>query len=272
MLTALKENELLLVKHSKDPAPLQSDFPMHAHNHFELLYFLSGDITYIVEGNSYTPQSGDILIFNIAETHRVVVNSNLPYERIVIQIDKRFLSDFDTDYIFSPFQKRQLGENNIISSTEFKDDLWKKCIMRLAENYDNSLKMLSFVLPLLTELRYAVSKEEIHLEASSLAANIVKYVNEHITEEITPQLIAKRFFISRTALYTLFREATGSGIHDYITVKRLIMAQNLLRQGEKPTKVYEKCGFSDYTTFFRAYKTKYKIPPKKEGKYNFCGV
>ncbi len=53
-------------------------------------------------------------------------------------------------------------------------------------------------------------------------------------------------------------------IHDYINVKRLIIAQELLKQGKKPTDIYEKCGFHDYSTFFRAYKSRFGISPGEE--------
>ena len=35
--------------------------------------------------------------------------------------------------------------------------------------------------------------------------------------------------------------------------KRLLLAQKMIRDGEKPTTVCERCGFGDYTTFYRNY-------------------
>ena len=262
MYINLADNQLYHIKHAIDNNPSQNNFQMHAHSHFELLYFLSGDITYIVEGNIYKPKPHDILLFNIAETHKVQVNSNELYERIVIQIDKNFLSHYGSN-IFLPFTNKKLGEENIIHPNQFADDLWKKCISRLCEKKNcNNLTASSYLLPLLQELS-EIDKTEKDFEETCLSSQIVQYVNEHISEELLPETIAKKFFISRTALYNIFKEATGSVIHNYISVKRLIMARDFLKSGEKPTKVYEKCGFKDYTTFFRAYKSRFLVSPKE---------
>ncbi len=264
MFINLPNNTIYYIKHSTDNNPKQSDFPMHAHADYELLYFLSGDITYLVEGNTYTPQPHDILLFDIAETHKVIVNSNKPYERLVIQMDKNIFYGIDTEEaLFLPFTNKKLGENNIMHPSDFKDDFWKKCLNRLsnADPY-NKIDVITFLLPLLNEIkqnRIQISKSTKNV---SLQSMIVQYVNDHLTQEIIPEEIAKHFFISRTALYSIFKQATGTGVHNYITVKRLIMAQSFLKHGEKPTKVYEKCGFKDYSTFYRAYKTHFGVTPK----------
>lgn len=46
--------------------------------------------------------------------------------------------------------------------------------------------------------------------------------------------------------------------------KRLIMAQNMLIMGNKPTKVYEECGFNDYTAFYKNYIKFFGRSPSKE--------
>ena len=71
-------------------------------------------------------------------------------------------------------------------------------------------------------------------------------------------------FISKSQLNRKFRNVTGSTVWEYITAKRLILAKELLVRGEKPTSVYTKCGFNDYTSFYRAYKTKFLHSPKND--------
>ena len=48
----------------------------------------------------------------------------------------------------------------------------------------------------------------------------------------------------------------GISLMKYIHNKRLLLAQERIRAGGKPTEVYALCGYKDYATFFRAY-TKY---------------
>ncbi len=266
MLINLPHGKDHYLKHSIDIHPSGQDFRMHAHNHYEILVFISGDISYLVEGNVYRPQPWDILLFDIAETHAVNVHSDKPYERMVIQMDKELFGDvLSQAAVFAPFQNRELGKNNILHPEDFKDGLWKRTLLRLTERKEpDRFESLACILSILSEINHAFKAKDKAAPEDSLASRIVQYTNEHITEPLTAECIARQFFISRTALYSLFRESTGTGIHDYINVKRLIMAQELLRKGEKPTDAYEKCGFRDYSTFFRAYKSRFLISPKDE--------
>ncbi len=265
MQMIFKDEEVCHVRYAYDEHPNPDEFPMHAHGHYEILFFISGDITYLVEGNTYRPSPRDMMIFNVAETHKVVVNSDTPYERIVIQMEKNLVPTLDPEQkLFSPFFNRGLGQANIIHPSDFPDSFWEKCIMRISESKDDTGKMISYLLPLLNEICRAAEKT-VHQEMSdSLSSRVVNYVNEHISEPFKPEEIARIFLISRTALYVLFKEATGSSIHAYIHAKRLLMAKELLSLGMKPSDVYLRCGFNDYTTFFRAYKTKFGISPKND--------
>ncbi len=263
MFIDFPNNELFHIKHALDVHPNPNAFDMHAHSHYELLIFLSGDITYLVEGNSYKPSPKDILLFDIAETHKVVVNADIPYERTVIQLDKNLLSLFtDENLLIECFSNRPLGEANIIHPEDFSDSLFEKCIKRLQKKNISKTEAISFLLPLINEISKVVQNKNITEENKQLPSKIVNYINDNIFKNISPNDIAKHFYISRTSLYNIFRETTGTSIHDYINVKRLISAQELLSHGNKPTSVYLQCGFNDYTTFYRAYKTKFGIAPK----------
>ena len=47
----------------------------------------------------------------------------------------------------------------------------------------------------------------------------------------------------------------------YLRDKRLMLAQTLLGSGNKPTEIYEQCGFRDYATFYRAYVRYFGVNP-----------
>ncbi len=265
MQEILSGYNLYHIRHARDEHPDPDAFPMHAHSHYEILYFLSGDITYLVEGNSYHPTSRDIMIFNIAETHKVIVNSDTPYERIVVQADKALTESIDPDgKLFSAFSERRIGMGNLLRPSDFPDDFWEGCLMRLSRSDGNKLTVISNLLPLLSEISSASKKSTPSEPNETISSRLVGYINAHITEPFKPVELARTFLISRTALYSIFKNATGSSIHSYIQAKRLLMAKGLLSSGEKPTEVCTKCGFSDYTTFFRAYKRKFGSSPKSD--------
>ena len=59
---------------------------------------------------------------------------------------------------------------------------------------------------------------------------------------------------------------TGSSMWAYIKRKRLLLAKELLTGGENPYLVYEKCGFNEYSSFYRAYKAEFGVSPKEDHK------
>lgn len=261
-------SELFFMRHISERHPNPDDFYMHAHERFEIMYFISGNIVFWIEGTPYHPRPKDILLFNIAETHKVVVNPDTPYERIIIQINKNMFCDIDPGQkLYRPFTSRPLGAYNIISPDDFNDNFWEACINKLSENSsDRRLQVISNLLPFLNELNIAFENSMQHssIKKNRLPSRIVNYINNNITEPLTSEDISKEFFISHSKLYSVFKKTTGSSVREYITVKRLLLAKDLLNRGEKPVQVYTKCGFNDYTTFFRAYKQKFGVSPKND--------
>ena len=49
----------------------------------------------------------------------------------------------------------------------------------------------------------------------------------------------------------------------FINNQRLNLAKSLIEKGEKPTKIYLDCGFSNYPTFYRAFKAKFGYKPNE---------
>ena len=93
---------------------------------------------------------------------------------------------------------------------------------------------------------------------------VLQYLNTHLTEELSIEELAARFYISKYHLMRRFRSETGYTIHNYITEKRLLLAQQMLKKRVPLWRVAESCGYQDYSTFSRAYKKQFGYAPSKE--------
>ena len=86
--------------HSYNEDPPVVEF--HQHPFYEIFFFLSGNVTYIIEGRSYKLRPGDILLTSSSDIHRPDIRPGRPYERIVIWLADDFferLQDFfDEDF------------------------------------------------------------------------------------------------------------------------------------------------------------------------------
>lgn len=254
-------------QYSSTENPIQGDYPMHIHNNsHEIFCFLSGDAGYSVEGNRYQLEHGDLMLMRKGEVHHLILKSDIRYERIVINFDISASSDIDpSGRLLAAFNDRSLGKYNHYRSSLFPDNQWQYYLKKIC-GYNDPQQKLCYLLPLLNDLAdcfETVKNSNSHAEKDRAAA-VIKYINSHLSDELSLDFLAEYFYLSKTHLNRIFKQSTGTTVWDYITVKRLFMARELINAGESPTKVYPLCGFQDYTTFYRAYKHHFGISPKSD--------
>lgn len=243
--------------------PNLDEFHMHAHDFYEIYCFLSGDAKYFVEGNIYKLRPGDILFIKKAEAHTLLINSPVPYERIIINFNSDALTAPEAVRLLSFFDTLPLGSGNRFPSSMFKDRHWHYYIDKML-SYTDAEKRGLYLSVLINEM-YESCFDVLNIQTEKDDfSDIIAYLNSHLTEQLTLESICARFYLSKSQLNRKFKRMTGSTVWEYITAKRLLMAKELLQGGEPPSKVCSKCGFNDYTSFFRAYKAKFSSAPKND--------
>lgn len=254
------KDEEIYCHHTKDDAPYPLDFSMHAHDRLEIFFFISGKGSYLVEGVSYDLSPNDIMIMRQVETHKLIISPDEPYERIAIHFSSGLLRSYSPQ-LLAPFNDRPLGHGNLFSGAKYPN----LCIA--FQNFDFSAstvqrshifaRLLLFLSELADVYQSDNNGEFIYDDSSEL----VGYVNEHLFENLSVDSISQHFLKSAAQISRDFKRATGSPIWAYIRIKRLLAAQAMIQQGESPAKVCVSCGFSDYSAFFRAYKSHFGYPP-----------
>jgi quercetin dioxygenase-like cupin family protein len=63
--------------HLKDKKNLQ--FEVHFHDFNKIIIFISGNVTYLIEGKAYKLRPGDILLVNSNEIHQPMINPTQTY-------------------------------------------------------------------------------------------------------------------------------------------------------------------------------------------------
>ena len=86
-----RDNEIYS-HHTIDINPEPDNFPMHAHEWMEVFYIISGEGSYLVEGNQYPLKPNDIFIMRSSEAHRLLINDNQKYERIAIHFSPTLIA------------------------------------------------------------------------------------------------------------------------------------------------------------------------------------
>lgn len=246
---------------------------VHHHDFYEVFFFLGGKVTYRAEGQLYHLRPGDILLINPMVLHQPIIASDSPdYERIILWVDQAYLEriaggDGALSRCFEGAERLRLlhlpSSVQRVEMTELLGRLVRECY---GNEHGSSLYAEGLFLQIMVELNrlalHAGSRTEGEQDAPSLVASLLDYINEHYSENLSLEGLAKRFFISKYHLSHEFSRAIGTGVYRYIMLRRLTAAKQLLSEGETPGEVYIRCGFKDYTSFFRAFKAEYGISPK----------
>ncbi len=255
----------------------RDDYPkevmLHHHDFYEVYFFLSGNVQYIIESRSYLLTPGDVLLISPMELHQpIFANDHRVYERIVLWIDKQFLDGFSLpDQSFTTcFDTTVPGHTNLLRpegvARQFLTYLLEQLIAESASEDPyreiSSLTYLAQVLIFLNRLARQQRRVEAVAAPDSAVYSVLGYINEHYHEDLSLDYLANKFFISKYHLSREFQRLVGSSVHRYIIQKRLVMAKQMLSEGKPSSEVYQLCGFGDYSNFYRAFKAEYQISPK----------
>lgn len=95
-----------------------------------------------------------------------------------------------------------------------------------------------------------------------LIEKILYYVDEHLTEDITFELLAEEFGYSPFHFHKIFSSVTGQTITDYVKKRRLTIAhQRLCETSDNVSDICYEVGFQSIQTFNRAFKETFGMQP-----------
>ncbi len=238
-------------------------FSMHTHNAYELIYFMDGDATHVIEDRKYKLKKGDLILIRPMQYHFIQIDASARYERYNILFDPGKHGVESAALIPDDLEVIHLQGNEIIESIFQKCDLY----------HSSSPETFEKILPhLLSELFYNIAlfpgpQSTDTSSVSPLISKALKYINENLCTIQRIEQVADHLFVSESYFFRLFQKELHQTPKKYILEKRLLMAQKMLESGTKPTLACERCGFGDYTTFYRNYCSFFGNPPSITGSH-----
>ena len=253
--------------HIKDQT--EGQFSYHYHDFHKIIVFLSGKVTYHIEGKSYHLNPWDILLVNQYAIHKPEIDTSVPYERFILWVR----SDIDPKALTACFQKAMDRSFNLIRLNSQVQEKLKDILYEL----EGSLNSRAFAAELLSRslfTQFMVYLNRIFLEKQyildqhsysydSQVENLLRYINRHLDADLSIETLAQKYYLSKYHMMRKFKEETGYTMHSYIVSKRLLLARSLITQGTPVIKAAQQSGFGDYTTFVRAYKKQFGAAPSK---------
>ena len=84
--------------------------------------------------------------------------------------------------------------------------------------------------------------------------DVLQYINDHFTEPLKLEDIARRFAISVSYLSHEFTSYAGRSVYEYILYRRVQLAKENLLTDMSLSEVADRSGFGDYSGFLRSFR------------------
>lgn len=253
----------LYTAHKTDVNADNAAYPIHSHSSHEILIVCSGVCGIIIGDTEYEISENDAALIFPDNLHSLVIKK-APVEYLAAQFIERADSDTDLTGILSRLSDKCKNKSGTLFKINKKvyptvvSCMRRICDERSAVDIDI---YFSYIKSILCELYISASeKNGVPSErtrkksgGSELLNAIIDYIGENLSMINDLSFVEKTFHYSNSHVNRLFRKTLGVSVWQYITIKRLDLAHNLITQGQSAKSAAVSCGFSDYSVFYKSY-------------------
>ncbi len=252
------------------------DVKAHTHDYYEFYFFISGNIVMNIAGESFVPSPGSMMIIPPSTPHFAkLLDGNVPYRRFVFWVTGDFLkslSNISADYLYLTSRAGKAGNFLMHKFTDIEFNTIQGKAFSLideirSDRFGKDAKILIFVSDFMLSINRMVFESEEKVpsapEPDTLYQSIIQYIETHIDEDLSLDLLSDKLHVSKFHISHLFTETNGLPLHKYVIKKRLAMCKDAILSGQDISAVAAGYGFSDYSVFYRAFVKEYGLSPKK---------
>ena len=260
---------------------LQKNMNIDTSGCYKIFFPMSGNKKFHIDSRIYDLNFNELFLIDPREWHYFShFDKEDNHERFVIFIYPEYLkasSSLKTDLTdcFSYSGSSSL-HNIALSAKEKERFLYYIQKLSSPEKYGSDLLDYALFLELMVFLNRIVLQHQDDTSApvnalnlhNKTVAEVLSYLDTHITEDLSINSLAEHFFLSPSYLCKTFKNITGTTIHKYITAQRITLAKDYLSEGHSIIEVGGMCGFNDYNAFLKAFSKEVGISPKKYSQFS----
>lgn len=268
----------LICEHKSAKLTLPDTVTLHNHDGFELVLFLNGNLSMIVESVEKKLVRGDLVIVPPFKFHGLNLTKNdvaqaSDYERILINIKPEYfraLGNESTD-LHSFISNEAAGPFNVIHIDEAALSDFVNALNQIeAHLKDDSfghelMAQSAFTMFLISLARYSHHAPSVDVKNTlpDLVSKIFDLVEANLSENITVEALASLLNHNSDYISRVFKKTTGGSLKHYINAKKISKAQQYLSLGYSPSAVCYMVGYENYSSFSRRFHEHVGLSPRQ---------
>ena len=200
----------------------------HYHAFHKLCVYLGGDaIRYGIEGRSYALEPGDMILVPQGCVHRPEAPLGAAYDRMLLYLSPEYLRSISTEETALETCFLQAAEEfHFVIRTGRRNGTLLEPLFALERTlakpgFGQTMLEQALVAQVLISLTRGMQEQALPFASASAAdekiAAILQYLACHLTEPVSIDDLAAKFYISKYHMMRRFRAQTGYTIHAYLT-------------------------------------------------------
>ena len=241
---------------------------LHYHDHYELMFCLTGQLPYRVEGRAYLLRPGTALLIRPYQLHQAVT-SKVSVERIALRFQAGLPGRLGSGVLNGMGELAARHDDLFLLDEEIRKRIYGVLSDLLREEAGEEPGRAQVEEALLTQLffyLYRASRQERERAGQPeerLLQQVIEYMEGRLEEPISLEELAGRFYMDRYRLSRCFTRQVGCPPHRYLMYKRLQRAALLIEEGRPVSQVPALCGFADYSNFYRRFREYFGVGPRE---------
>ena len=237
------------------PAVVDREF----HDYDEIVLFLGGNSQLISKDIQLTLTPQTVIFIPKESFHQFIVSDSDNYIRCILA----FNLETEAEELRQTLKQISVIPNPSKAMLSLFDMLISYTSKKLS-NKEWKLIIEACANQLLIEHKlFSSEKIEENLTLSGVTRAALDFIDENFASELSLETISKKLGVSVSALSHSFTCDLNISVYRYITQKRLSAVRQMVSSGVTLSECAEKCGFKDYSSFFRVYKKYYGTLPSQ---------
>ena len=247
---------------------------LHTHEYFQIYYVKKGTVTHYLEDAESRLVAGDMFIIPPGAKHRINLDTGtlfyafsfIPGSLGEPNTANGFVMDFlhKLESAYHVRAKVSLPADDVLKTEDIMDRIYEEFESKRLACADVIRAYAIILLTTFARVYYNEEKSISYIEDTrQFVLYCVEYIENNYFQNINLDSMVKLSAMSKARFCAEFTEVTGHTFNKYLNLCRIRKATDYIKKGYKITAIYGLCGYNDFSTFYRNFKTIMGVSPKQ---------